>query len=476
VYFVGIALIITVIFVMYPVITLWRERLLRAAADFDSGGAPPATIQPDHSLALPAGETLTLARQRAPSRLRQVTVYVIFSLLLAASGEAVIVTLLPTLNPLTALFPLGDQPAPLSPLDWLAVSFPLAFCGGLMVLLLGGSFSKRRQRITADDSGVTVEGSFRRPRFIPWNDILVFMGGFDKRSDTPQGGYTLWGHEHLVVFQIDEPQKAPGAGTQGKARADRYVYDGGYEHYVADARRLLATIAARSYVPLRVSSRATAIARGVKRRFPSMALELDDALAAPEAQAPLQPDAEAVEKARHAFQRVELRVRPPLLPILLEAPIWFVALDVVAIVFAQSTLQPFTIERALHGDPGSIAAYVSVLALLAVFAVLFAAARRAGRTPMVVAEEAGLTGAEPGNQKSQTIPWDAIQAWVVVPSSRDGRKPDTYLVILPGVKVRWVEPAGARLGGRGVNYPVAKARACSSRRQCWRRVRVWPVD
>src|SRR6185437_5153105 len=130
-----------------------RRRLLDQARD--PLMTPPAPTQPDPTLALHDGETLTLCRHQPLKSLLGVFVFTpILGALIAFSGEMAIFSVIPTfgrtsLNPFYDAFldNLAPPPAPTA-LDWFAVAFPIALGLLLTLLMMVGALSQWRERIT----------------------------------------------------------------------------------------------------------------------------------------------------------------------------------------------------------------------------------------------------------------------------------------------------------------------------------------
>src|SRR5262249_9804046 len=151
----------------------------------------------------------------------------------------------------------SQPPPPLMPLDWVTLAFPCALGLGLFLLALPDTSASQRLRVSADDHGVTVQRFLHRRHAIPWDDILALIRTYDWTTATPQVGYLLWGRAHGIAFDIaGRKQVLTGQRAQANARKSSttdFIFEGGFERYTADARRLLATIVARGHKQLRVS-------------------------------------------------------------------------------------------------------------------------------------------------------------------------------------------------------------------------------
>jgi hypothetical protein len=228
--------------------------------------------------------------------------------------------------------------------------------------------------------------------------------------------------------------------------------------FLADANRLLATIGARSYTPLRVYTGARGLIGWVQRHAPVITIDLDDALAARVASAPLQPSEQAIAAVKFPSS-VVLKQRRSILPVVLESLVWIAGFLVFGVIFVRT--DPYFIEA--MGD-----AYVPVLVGAALFlaglGVVFAIARRADASQAVIADSFGIKGrvfATASQTKRRYVPWVDVRAWVVIPAEPQGRRPMRYILFANGpatrempagttIKVYWNEPYGAQLSGRRV--------------------------
>jgi TRAP-type C4-dicarboxylate transport system permease small subunit len=325
--FMPIVFLVILVMLLIAFVNLPRRRqiLLRAG---DPLMTHPAPQQPDPALALHAGETLAFGwHQPASTTLTGLLVGPLLGAFVALSGEVMVFSTIPafgstSLNPFYDAFgdTLGPPPTP-TPLDWIAAAFPIAF--GLLVLSLSlwATLAGRRARITADDRGITYQRSFQRTRFIPWNDIHVLV----RRSQTKDGSagdYYVWGSDYGIVFTVNPKITVPASSQRGARQQNSgFIYEGGYETYIRDAARLLATISARSFVPLHITRVGERANQGMSRRFPLLTLTLEDIQNAPLATAPLQPDMSAaphvaeIKAIRGRSRGLDVRVRGPRRPL-----------------------------------------------------------------------------------------------------------------------------------------------------------------
>ncbi|GEM_PF-810289 len=469
-YFVFLLFIIDIMLLFSPLITVFSERRLRTAAQHNPIATPPVSFQPQRDLALKDGETLRLVRTRGVGNILGMGfMWFILAVLLFASGETIIIALLPTvsrsvLNPFNDILPFSPF-LPLSALsvqDWLAVALPLVMSAVLFFSMIFASIISRHESLVADDRGLTLSRTWRRQRFIPWNDISVFLRGVNNGSDAPQGVYLVWGRAHGLGFQIHARGTSQEAIASRRERRSTYRYEGGYDAYEQNARRLLATIAVRSYQPLVYSAGSAKYLRSIQRRFPAMTIDLDTALALPLAAAPFQPDEAAIASAGKPLT-TPLILQPKLqfapAPFIAESLIYFVLLTLFAFLFSgllfnnSDPYMPFSLAKLEAGDTLSVIMAISIAAIMGFFAVLFALSRRASHVRGITATVGGLETVVGSGRSSHRveIPWSAVRAWVVVPAVPGGKRPTTYMVFSDGSKLTWVEPEQARLAGRGIS-------------------------
>jgi hypothetical protein len=430
----------------------WRERTLSAAAQGESRVLANAPDQPDQALALQPGETLTLDRRRGLGYILASGGLILFcTVVIALMGEVLVFTLLPAfghsaLNPL--YFPLFDAPPPPPPsvLDWLTAAYPLAV-GLLFLAVIPYLLADQRYTLLADDAGLTIQQSFHRRRFMPWNDIALFIQTGKDRSTNVNVAYLLWGHEHKVTFVIVRLPLAANTSPKGASRIDRldtYRFAGGFDHYAADAQRLLATIAARGHAPLQTLLGKPPGITSLQRRFPST-FRAEDLVDAPLASQEWQPPVQDAGLADAGIPDVTLKARYSLGSFLLEMLIWLIPIGVICFLAIRITYPDMV------SDPSSLS-FIGVVVLIPLFGGLFAASfawsRRRRSTPIVIADAKGLT--QKTDQNPTTIPWDEVRAWAIMPSPNPLQSWRRYIVSSERVTITWTERPNAELAGRGI--------------------------
>ncbi len=469
VFFIGILLLLNIFFVTKPLSYLINERRLLAAEQQNPLITPLVKFQPQPELALRDGETLKLERVRSlGSTIRSLLGSFAVAVILMATGETLIIGLLPSLAQ-SALNPFNDLlsyflalgPAPslteISPLDWASVALPLIMTGWFVIVILLEIVRSQRDTLIADDRGVTRIRSGQTRQFIPWSDVAVFLRGVDNTSDAPQGGYFIWGQSHGVNFQITgAPVALPEAQALHREQAQGYHFIGGVEAYQQDARRLLATISARSYHPMTYWTGSTRVLAGIRRRFPIAGLTTEGALTLPQAVVSLQPSETAVNSARRnpaPFFKLAARFQIYWPSFVAEFFCYFCVLGALGYLGGSSSSSLLSPASIASGDPLSLITIAIIVPFITTYSVLFALARRQMRLPSVTVSATGLKGSASGSlyQKAQEIPWAEIRAWAIIPTAKTrGKRPTTYIVLADDKKITWVEPEHARLAGRGV--------------------------
>ncbi len=451
--FLGILLILNVIFCAAFAGAFRRGQYLRSLATRDPALVSAATPQPDRSLALSNGETVTLTYHRLHSQWRQVPALILVSFLMAISGEALIFAALPVfgqsaLNPFNLLnFALLKPPTTVAPtlLDWLAAVFPLLFSLALIVMIIGYTAINRLPVLTVDDAGITLRKGRRRIA-IPWNDIALFAHIGVSAPSSTVGSYVLWGRTHRLQFSVVGPRVIENLDDSG-AQQTRFYFDGGYESYQATVRRLFATITARAYTPL-LLMREASLVRAIRRSAPVMTTTEDDARELPLADQAWQPRMNDGSATLAFGEQLTLRARFDAWPVAVESLVWLLVVGPI-FGFTLNSLGTFNTTQSL-GLVGEVIIAAIVIPLVGFLAWAIAVTRRSAFRPTISVDGFGITSHSSGQEKSVMIPWQDISVWVVVPSPAGSNKPVRYIVFGDGRKLTWAEPADARLAGRGI--------------------------
>ncbi len=134
-----------------------RRNLARALAQRDPSVVSAASLQPDASFALPAGETLTIARRYSLNAVYHSLTGIVFYVYLLIVCENIIFQALPALghselNPYFHSEFDGPVAPPPTTLDWLAAGFPLLLATCVVGYLVLRDIRDRLHRIVADDT------------------------------------------------------------------------------------------------------------------------------------------------------------------------------------------------------------------------------------------------------------------------------------------------------------------------------------
>jgi hypothetical protein len=253
----------------------------------------------------------------------------------------------------------------------------------------------------------------------------------------------------------------------------QYEYTGGYETYLRDARRLIATISVRSHAPLRTLARNTRAVARVSRRFPLITLDLDAALVAPHARPEEQPTLDAIRAAHTSTTSLRLGERISGWSFAAETLIFLVLLlgftathmwIVTPTIITNFTEALFSIN---YADPIQLvvviiaSAYFSAVMLL--MSLIIPLARRVSRFTRIVVDGDGIAITALGaHREGGRIAWRDVRAWVVVHRGAGSHANSRYAVLSDEHKLVWIEPVRARLAGRAVQgdrREVYRARA-----------------
>lgn len=419
-----------------------RRNRARALAHRDPSVVSADSPQPDARLALPVGETLTLAcRHNLNTKFHNLTAIIYYAYLLIFC-EIVVFQVLPVfghsaLNPYFHSEFDGPVAPPPTTLDWLAAGLPLLLVTCFVGSLAWRDIRDRLHRIVADDTGLTIRDGLRR-RTIAWNDITVFARITDEPYAAPVGNYVLWGRSKSLNFAIVAmEQEVDPDRDYVPSWQTRYSFTGGYATYSKDAQRLVATIAARAQIPL-LTVRVTTPFSAQRRDLPAIAsLSETEALSLPLAEERYAPLENLTGVALATGEQLSIRARSGPLAVTGNAFGDFSLVTSMLYVLFWAFTPPFSLRPLL------LAAGAIVIALLAFYLVLLAHQRRRSQLPDVRADETGLTTWGYYKDQPVTIPWDHIVAWVVIPPAKPN-KPIRYAVFGDGLHLSWDEPVSLR--------------------------------
>lgn len=438
-----------------------RRRQARALAARDPSIVAEASPQPDPSLALAPGETLTLTRCYSLNAVFRGLAVILYLPSVVFLVESLILLALPafgrsSFNPLYSSG-LDKAPAPQpTTLDWLAAGLPLLFVAGALIYSIWHTLRDQMSEISADDMGMTVRNGLGRHR-IAWDEIELCARLLEAPRIAPLGDYAVWGRSRSLSLTFpgvaQETDHEPGSS----AWEVRYVFAGGYDRYIRDAQRLLATIATRARTPLLVMRLAPSREAQDNLAQTMLSMTEERALALPLA-GPLNTPPGATAAASLAEgEQVSLRARDVPLPVTGD---WFG--DVFLSLFVVFGLVWFWGRLSDYWPIILVLTAIAILSL-ALYTILFIRQRRNGEHPDVGADEAGIMTW--GRYKDQPIqiPWQTVTAWVMAPPKRGTTQPYRYLVLGDGLRIGWAEPTHGQYAWQSVTNPRGSYRKQAER-------------
>jgi hypothetical protein len=428
------------------------KRQARSLATRDPSSVASATPQPDSALALTPGETLTLARYYSLNAIFRSLTALLFLPGLVFFCELLIFQTLPafgrsTLNPFYNSSLDGTPASPPTTLDWLAAALPLLLVAGWLGY---GAWQVLRDvvsQVSADDIGITVRNGLGRRRRIAWDEISLLARLLEAPRIAPLGAYAIWGRSQSLNFTIPGVEQESDHEPDASAWEVLYVFRGGYNHYIHDARRLLATIVARSQTPLLEMRLTRAPGRQNNRDNALASMTAADALALPLASPLYAPPGATASAMLVAGERVSLRARSAPLPVIGSWGNDF-SLGIIVVWILSWIPRLFNAEAFL-----ALALMAYVIVFLALYIILFMRQRRRSHLPDVSADESGITAWGRHKDQPTHIPWRSVTAWVVVPPKRGTTQPFRYVVLGEGLRIGWVEPTHGQYAWRSASSP-----------------------
>lgn len=437
-----------------------RQRRVQALARRDPSVVTVASPQPEDSLVLHDGEVLTLIHRGSANTLFNGLSILVFVLLGTFYSEFIIVQLLPSfrgsaLN--TLWLPILKAPSAPSPtaLDWLAVGLPVLLVVSWVGYATPGPIRTYFQRIVANDTGITVSNGLCRV-YLAWDEIELFARISPENTSVPDilptGNVVLWGCSQSANFAILAIDKDPDTDSSSRTWETRYLFEDGYQTYLKNAQRLLATIVARTRNPLLATHvRASRKAEG-RRSMAIASLSESDAQMLPLAKGKYQPLGASESATLDEGEGVSLKTRRQSAPITtswandLNILLWAVyeLLWAGGRVIVSTPAPPFIVVAVIL-----LAAFD--LTMLGFYVVLFRQQRRLRPTADVRAADDGLTTWGPYLDQPITLPWSSITAWVVILPTKPSQ-PSRYVVYGDGLRLTWVESSEAPYSWSDVNF------------------------
>lgn len=458
-----VVFIFAILFMAMPIQAFRQIRVLRAAAECDERVTAQSAYQPDKTLALRDGETLLLSRYRTFKQIALFWLKVAFLVMIELfCVEGFIALLLPSfsrssLNPF--YFSLDNPSRPRSPslADWLAAIFQLAILLAFLTILAYANYRDHRETITADDRGITIKRSGRPTRALAWTDLQVFVRITDTVGSSPVGTYGLWGSQQGTWLDIHSQESATVQDDTAKRPGRAYTYPDGYSTYKQNAERLVATVSARSYQPLRVVRKSSATHRARRGRAAVIkvaGMSVEEIAVLPAVQAhPSTPAAVTPLASPTAFSlnaRLPSRFGVALETLIIAAAFFAVVFLLMRNLFdLQTALPPETTTQVKTWVTIGAYAFIGVLCLPIGWA--FAVTHRRLVMPIVLVDVSGIQGYSPLTRQETKIPWSDVIGWVAIPLTVDDD--DTIWYVLFGadrLRIIWRVSASFQLAGGGV--------------------------
>jgi hypothetical protein len=428
------------------------QRTLRAALQGDDARAP-RTLAPLHPQgALGFGEQIALVRTRSWAAIWRSTrasfILVVFIIVLGSIVPAFYI--LPAIAAASAAAPWLDTWG--SAIAYAIVLLPILLGLVLVVAVILDGARGRQITLTADDRGISQRDGFGRTRFIPWDDVRAVVRASGLQSDPLLNQYALWGERHGLTINLTDvgelvlPQQALKPMT---------TYGGGRERYLADAQRLLATIAARVNVPLRVYAAGYYAVRPRRPAALVVGLTTADLAALPPAPPPVPLPSPFIQQMWATTGRLTLATRTQAALLQVGRSFLGIAFVLLLVVFVIITANSDISANALSL---TLVVIYGCIPFILVGTILSAIGRRqARRSALTVATaDAQALRLAPSlaafEQKRNviTIPWGRIRAWGLIPPAPSAPTDAIYVILWDGPTVAWVERAGAPLAVPGL--------------------------
>jgi hypothetical protein len=394
-----------------------------------------APTQPTPEQALPYGSSITLRYQRQPlSLLKTVLIYSIRLLIATACFEVALLSFTPDALPNFFSIMTG---VPLL-VQWGLLALPPLLWALLSLRMLRNTLRTSTQSLTLDDRGITRQRPWGQAEFIAWHEIRAWVRVLLTTGDQTLGSYLLYDPERYLEITF-----SPIGVLSGRQSASDYQFSPDQATYRVMAEQALATIMARTAIPLRVVSTAYYSKRGRYSSY-TIGVAAQDVARQPEAPPAYQPPPQALEWARAYPGSYALPVTQDLLMV---QPVGGarVALGWLArglLIVALGIILFFLLIQLVDLPTALL---ITLLLMLPGFFFLTRAARQVLPRPVVIeALPAGLSRKGPGPRLF--IPWNQVQAWGVVLPITPQKQP-VYAVLWSGATLVWAEPEQATLPG-----------------------------
>jgi hypothetical protein len=440
-----------------------RKRLSHSVAARDPAVVGEALPQPDLALALHDGEALTLRRRYSLNAAFHSLVAIVYLPGIIFFGEMLIFLLLPSfgsssLNPFYHADLDGPPAPPPTSLDWLTAALPVLLAVGIWVYAYWQSLRNRLSQIVADDAGISVRNGLWRRR-ARWDEIDLFARTPDPRSNTvaSPGSYIIWSRSQSLSFSFPGIEQEADYEPGSRSWSAHYRFDGGYNVYMRDAQRLMATIAARAHVPLLVV-RPTSERASQSRREQAIAYMTEErALALPLAAPRNMPSGDPASGELDDGETVSLRAHTWPQPVNGDwSSDFYIGL---AMIWTMSA----AMANVSNLWPLALALLAIVAVLVTLYIVLFLRRQRYRKNPDVSADASGLTTWGRFKDQPVTVAWERITAWVIISPKQGTTKPFRYLVVGDGLRLAWSEPTYGQYTWQSASSPQGTYRKQAER-------------
>ena len=440
-----------------------RKRLSHSVSARDPAVVGEALPQPDLALALHDGEALTLRRRYSLNAAFHSLVAIVYLPGIIFFGEMLIFLLLPSfgsssLNPFYHADLDGPPAPPPTSLDWLTAALPVLLAVGIWVYAYWQSLRNRLSQIVADDAGISVRNGLWRRR-ARWDEIDLFARTPDPRSNTvaSPGSYIIWSRSQSLSFSFPGIEQEADYEPGSRSWSAHYRFDGGYNVYMRDAQRLMATIAARAHVPLLVV-RPTSERASQSRREQAIAYMTEErALALPLAAPRNMPSGDPASGELDDGETVSLRAHTWPQPVTGDwSSDFYIGL---AMIWTMSA----AMANVSNLWPLALALLAIVAVLVTLYIVLFLRRQRYRKNPDVSADASGLTTWGRFKDQPVTVAWERITAWVIISPKQGTTKPFRYLVVGDGLRLAWSEPTYGQYTWQSASSPQGTYRKQAER-------------
>ncbi len=417
----------TIFLLLLPMILLLRvprslslqDRTIRAAGRGDNRRAPPVIAPPNAAEALAPGSSLQMTRTVSRGAILRVgSGNIVLAIIVSAISELLVA--------LAFFAPLNgsnmDEPGWLV---WFFVLVPLVMWFGFVAYQYVLLARQVVATITADDEGISLKQGLSRRQFIPWDDIHVWIRGGGNSSDAYLSSYGLIGYHHRLFLQFNSIFNL--VTNRGKPLL-AITYVGGIEAYQAQARQLLATIAARGKAPLRTFPQGF-YGPGARQVSPFAQLTTTDIAVLPVAHPSLLPSWPAVQA---------MQMHPGPLTLNQRQKVSTTTYVLLGIIFALiGLIAVISILLSLLAGTDLSGVIINFLPVLLIIGIIFLRFRFIFSSTITV-DAQGIRGWV--YRRQIAVPWQKVRYWVIEPPSANHPREFIYGVFSDGPTLVWRVP------------------------------------